>query len=163
MTLTCADHPVLEVTWYGARAYCAWVGKRLPSEAEWERAAAGTESTVFPWGGNVPATPHASCAETACADGFRHTSPIGRFPDGDSEAGCRDMAGNVWEWVEDAYHATYDGAPIDGSAWLVPASTSRVARGGGWDDPLEDLRTRRRARYASDATPNDGVGFRCAR
>ena len=161
---SCADHPVFVVTWYGARAYCAWVGKRLPSEAEWERAAAGAEASVYPWGDDATDTLLANCAESACADGFSHLAPIGSFPAGDAEDGGRDLAGNVREWVEDAYHPTYVGAPTDGSAWTGTAIADRVARGGSWSRPIEDLRTARRARFAPDETPNnDAIGFRCAR
>ena len=135
-TASCGSHPVLEVTWYGARDYCAARGRRLCSEAEWERAARGTERSVYPWGAAAPGAALANCGEGLCADGFERTAPVGRFPDGRSPVGCDDMAGNVWEWVEDDWHARLDGAgrPTDGRPWVdAPRGKERVLRGGSFE------------------------------
>lgn len=159
---SCADHPIFEVTWYGAAAYCAWKGGRLPSEAEWERAAAGAGDLLYPWGGLAPGTTRANCAETACADGFVAAAPVGSFPAGAASLGVEDLAGNVLEWVADWYHPSYVGAPTDEGPWIDPPSSQRVARGGHWTSFSDDLRATRRFAFAPSQTPDTAIGFRCA-
>ncbi len=103
------DHPVVEVTWYGASAYCRWVGGRLPTEAEWEYAARGEERTLFPWGDQFDGKRLNSCdvncelewADKVVDDGYPRTAPVGNYPEGESWSGIQDMAGNVYEWVSD--------------------------------------------------------------
>jgi serine/threonine-protein kinase len=103
------DHPVVEVSWYGADAYCSWVGGQLPSEAQWEYAARGRDEPKFPWGNNEDGT-KLNCwnwADDACLDGYGETSPVGKFPEGRSWVNALDMAGNVFDWTNDWYSLSY--------------------------------------------------------
>jgi formylglycine-generating enzyme required for sulfatase activity len=151
-------HPVAGVDWQEAAAYCAWVGKRLPTEAEWEKAARGTEGWVYPWGD----TWDASKANTREA-GAGYTQPVGSYPAGASLYGALDMAGNVWEWVADWYDRTYYHYAPQRNPPGPPAGTGeRILRGGAWDSWPAQVRTSYR-----NAThffgPNFRVGFRCAK
>jgi formylglycine-generating enzyme required for sulfatase activity len=154
------NHPINGVDWNQAKAYCAWAGKRLPTEAEWEKAARGTDGRRYPWGNNSLDCDHAVMSTKVCSN--TGTAPVGSKSLGASPYGALDMSGNVWEWVEDWYHSTYTGAPSDGSAWVTPTGTSRVLRGGSWGiGPTGFLRVS--ARYDNDPTlRNCPVGFRCA-
>ena len=163
-TTTCASHPVSEVTWHGAHTFCSANGKRLCSEAEWERAARGEGAgRVYPWGDDKPTAQRANCGEGLCGDGYARTAPVGRFPDGAAASGCFEMAGQVWEWVEDDWHASYDvdDRPDDGTAWRdEPRGHSRVLRGGSFESGTTDyLRTTRRF-FAGPAT-SGATGVRC--
>ena len=116
-----ADHPVVEVSWYGAKAYCAWAGKRLPTETEWQRACEGTEKLNFPWGGVFEA---GRANISGAKDGFVRTAPVGSFPQGASPYGALDMGGNVWEWTEAAY---VDSAHLRGGSWVNGKSLTRCS------------------------------------
>jgi iron(II)-dependent oxidoreductase len=158
------SHPVNCVSWEQAYDFCAWVGGRLPSEAEWEYAARGSGQLIeYPWG-NLPAP---SCDEVVMNEsgpgcGIGTTWQVcGKSP-GDTVDGLCDMAGNTWEWIQDWYHSNYTGAPTDGSAWESPPTTVRVTRGGGYDDQAYYMRVSAR-NGAAPGFRSPYLGFRCAR
>jgi iron(II)-dependent oxidoreductase len=152
-----ASHPVNEVSWVGARDYCAWLNKRLPTEAEWEKAARGIDSRKYPWG-NTP--PNAKLAHFGAP--FNSSAPVDAFPGGASPYGILDMAGNQWEWVSSAYQP-YPYKADDGREKLNTGPV-RATRGGGHDSSAEEITTTQRGKYLSRA-PKAGhhnIGFRCA-
>jgi eukaryotic-like serine/threonine-protein kinase len=182
-----ADHPVVFVSWVKAKDYCEWAGRRLPTEAEWEKAAiwdpVANQQRAYPWGndydcamGNfddeleldasiMPNT-HDGC------DGFIRTAPAGSFPDGASPYGALDMGGNVWEWVHDAFLEVdpltttvtnyYAISPRENPQGVDPALTDyRVVRGGSWSMLFGFGRGAYRLWYGLDDAYED-IGFRCA-
>jgi iron(II)-dependent oxidoreductase len=152
------DHPAVEVSWPGAVEYCARQGKRLPTEAEWEKAARGTDGRKYPWGDSSPDQSRAQFNA-----GWNETIPVGSFPKGASIYGVLDLAGNAWEWVSSAY-LPYPYNPADGREDLKPGPV-RGTRGGGHDSGPEEITTTQRGRSLSRGfrSGHHNIGFRCAR
>lgn len=165
-----ADYPVIYVDWQQALTYCEWRGSSLPTEAQWEKAARGTDGLMYPWGNSFDGSKANFCdrncslnyANKAYDDGYADTAPVGTYLQGESPYSLLDMAGNVWEWVKDWYDVNYYfSAPLANP--LGPgAGEYRVVRGGAWGNVGNGLRAAIRDRnLPSDAYNN--LGFRCAR
>jgi len=158
------SYPVTNVTWADASEYAAWLGKRLPTEAEWELASARPHSTIFPWGNFVPRRlcEYANIAPAGATPCVGDLSVIATHPAGASWIGAEDMCGNAAEWVFDWYGAEYYADPLAGVLPTGPSTgTRKVARGGSFRTPLLDGTTTRRRPVPPDSSADD-IGFRCA-
>jgi formylglycine-generating enzyme required for sulfatase activity len=173
------QHPINCVEWSMADRFCRAEGKRLPTEAEWEFAARGSDGRKYPWGDKTPSSKHLNACGSECeswfkkkgapsdgtlyqdSDGFPTTAPVGSFPQGTSRWEIQDIVGNVWEWTAD-YYGGY--TPEDQTDPKGPdIGKTRVIRGGAWNGAYADWVRPTFRFHTTPETRSHGIGFRCAK
>jgi len=157
-----SDLPVIGVDWSDADAYCRWNGKRLPTEAEWEKSARGTDGRLYPWGNRVPSKDLANFALGARFSYSQVLTSVQSYENGKSPYGLYQMAGNVWEWVQDWYAANYYEVSPEQSPQGPKQGQFKVLRGGSWSDLPKYLLTYGRFKLPPE-TRNSYTGCRCAK
>lgn len=156
-----AGRPVIGVSWGDADAYCRISGRRLPTEAEWEKAARGTNERKFPWGDTRPAPSRAFYGEGSRFS-YDVLKPVGSFPGGQGPYGAFDLAGNVSEWVQDWYDGEYYRDTPERNPLGPKNGQYKIARGGSWSDMPVYLLSSSRTTKLPPSTRNAFIGFRCA-